>query len=920
MRSQKRTVCTLLLQVFLFLTISSAIAQSASIPAWMEHVKRAQITKKSYLESQQIFDPYSISTVRITMNPSDYTRLINDVNSDVYLQADMTYESPGIPLQTIEQVGIRIRGAASRGTAKKSFKIAFDAFGHDDREFYSLQKMNLNCDFQDPLLMRAKTCTDLFRLMGVEAARTGYTKLYINGQYRGLFDNYEEFDKSYLGERFGNKNGNLYKCDGASMQNGSGGYILTTNEDFPDLSDIHNFIKVLNNTPAASFKDKIGTELNVDEMLMFTACNVLLGAWDDYWNLAKNYYIYHDPYTDQFNYIPHDFDGSLGTDWYYGDITNGDIYAWSRNSGRPMIDKLLEVPEFRDRYTHYLMLLCKWPFSLEAMEPEIDRTAAMIRQTLTTDPYYGWKAEDFDKALNQSIGGSVKFGLKEYINLRRKSALEQLDPIGPYQKQMSRLPLLPTQSDEVSVSQLVIDQGTVLKVKLVYKSENSSGETDMYDNGSGRDAKAGDYIFTAQIPAMAKTGKVEYYIEATNDAGLTSRYPGYDEWAGYTIGYQQPQIFINEVLASNQTKLMDSRGEYNDWFELYNPGENPVNLLGMYVSDDLSDPRKWRLGNLSVPAQGFLLLWADEDTEQGASHVGFKLSGGGEEIGLYDTDEHQNLRIDEMRFDDQTTDISLGRTEDGATDWVYYTQPTPGRGNRDTTASREELLDITDFGGIVSEPNNNSPSNETIINSIDNNESTKYLTLQNDTWIQYHLDKLTLVTGYSIVSANDAPDRDPSNWEFQAYDETKASWVTLQTIVQEPKWESRFEAREFFFKNTNWYNTYRLKISSSFNASIIQLAELEIYGLLEKPTTVEKPLALEFVVYPNPAGNFLNVKSNSELKTILITDIYGRMAKRINLNGDFSQSLDVSDLKSGIYILQAESASGEMNTAKFVKK
>ena len=302
------------------------MSQTNDAPAWMDHMVREEITDQDYIKSRQVLDPFSIATVRITMDPADYNRLLKNTGSNEYLLADMTFESPNIPLQIIEQVGIRLRGAAARGARKKSFKISFRAFGHDSREFFSLHKLNLNCDFQDPHLMRAKTCTDLFRLMGVDAARVGYAKLYINDDYRGLFENSEDIDKVFLRTRFGNNDGNLYKCPGgATMQNGAGGYILQTNNEVPDYSDIQNFINVLNNTPAAKFKQEIEKVFDVDEMLMYVACDVLLGAWDDYWVLAKNFYFYHDLYSDQFNYIPHDFDGSLGTDWYHGNIAHGNV-------------------------------------------------------------------------------------------------------------------------------------------------------------------------------------------------------------------------------------------------------------------------------------------------------------------------------------------------------------------------------------------------------------------------------------------------------------------------------------------------------------------------------------------------------------------------------------------------------------------
>ncbi|MBN1559891.1 CotH kinase family protein, partial [candidate division KSB1 bacterium] len=701
-----------------------ALAQDA--PAWLRHIIAGEITDPGYVESQKILDPYTISTVRITMAPDDYEFLINNTGNNEYLPAEMSYESPTIPLQTIEQVGIRLRGAVARGVRKKSFKISFQEFGFDDREFYSLRKLNLNCDFQDPHLMRAKTCTDLFRLMGVPAARVGYAKLYINGDYRGLFANSEEIDKAFLRTRFNNNDGNLYKCPGgATMQNGAGGYELQTNEAAADYTDIRNFIDVLNNTSSDRFKREIEKVLNVDEMLLYTACNVLLGAWDDYWVLAKNFYFYHDLSTDLFNYIPHDFDGSLGTDWYHGNVAYGNVYTWSPNSGRPMVDNLLAVPEYRNRYTHFLMLLCMWPFSLEAMEPEIDRTADMIRETLINDPYWGWQASDFNDAFDHSIPrGNVKYGMKEYIRLRRTSALQQLERIGPFIRPQNRSPLLPNELDAVTVSALVVDREGVSTVNLVYQVDNSSTNIAMFDNGAGGDETADDFIYTAIIPAMSDSTQVDYYIEATNGAGRRSRYPESD-WLSYRINYQPPKLLINELLAQNDSTCKDNYDEYDDWFELYNPGDEIIDLYGMYVSDNLSEPRKWRLGDLSIPPKGFLLLWADDDTEQGAQHVGFKLSGDGEVLGLFDTDDHANMPIDQLRYGAQTKDISYGRTTDGADEWISFNQPTPGRGNRDSTSVPDNLVDITDLGGAIAEPNDNSPAAETIDNLIDNNVQTK---------------------------------------------------------------------------------------------------------------------------------------------------------------------------------------------------
>ena len=79
-----------------------------------------------------------------------------------------------------------------------------------------------------------------------------------------------------------------------------------------------------------------------------------------------------------------------------------------------------------------------------------------------------------------------------------------------------------------------------------------------------------------------------------------------------------------------------------DWIELYNPNTNEVNIGGFFLTDDLSDPAKWRIPSPTLIApRGFLLVWADNETNQNALdtygnlHAGFSLRREGEAIGLF---------------------------------------------------------------------------------------------------------------------------------------------------------------------------------------------------------------------------------------------------------------------------------------------
>lgn len=143
-------------------------------------------------------------------------------------------------------------------------------------------------------------------------------------------------------------------------------------------------------------------------------------------------------------------------------------------------------------------------------------------------------------------------------------------------------------------------------------------------------------------------------------------------------------LFINEFMAENDTTIQDPDGTgYPDWIEIYNADTNSVNLGGMYLTDDLANPTKWRIPDgVTIPANGYLLFWADNDTEQGEIHTNFKLAVEGEEIGLFDTAENGYATIDTVTFGRQTSDVSFGRQPGGADTWRTFSSPTPGQPNQ----------------------------------------------------------------------------------------------------------------------------------------------------------------------------------------------------------------------------------------------
>jgi hypothetical protein len=144
-------------------------------------------------------------------------------------------------------------------------------------------------------------------------------------------------------------------------------------------------------------------------------------------------------------------------------------------------------------------------------------------------------------------------------------------------------------------------------------------------------------------------------------------------------------VFINEWLASNTNSLADpADGDYEDWFELYNAGNVALDLGGYFLSDTPNNPTKFRIpAGALIPARGFLLVWADEETGQNQNgvrdlHVNFRLAAGGETLLLFSP---AGELLDRVSFGPQADDLSQGRFADGAASIVSLTIPTPGAPN-----------------------------------------------------------------------------------------------------------------------------------------------------------------------------------------------------------------------------------------------
>ncbi len=181
----------------------------------------------------------------------------------------------------------------------------------------------------------------------------------------------------------------------------------------------------------------------------------------------------------------------------------------------------------------------------------------------------------------------------------------------------------------------------------------------------------GDSVFTASVPAYSGLPRFRFTYTLTESS---------TEDEEEDVGTTPTTLFINELMAANDTTLADPQGDYDDWIELYNSGSEAIDMSGMYLSDDADEPTKWRFpAGTTITAGGFLLVWADGDTgDTPGLHANFRLSSGGESVVLSDVDERGNAVIDRVDFPELEDDEAYGRSTDGGEAFEVVPTPSPG--------------------------------------------------------------------------------------------------------------------------------------------------------------------------------------------------------------------------------------------------
>jgi|GEM_PF-508389 len=644
-------------------------------------------------KSEELYFSDKVIKMELQFYNSNFKQLLEQYRtSETDLPARLTANDTLV----LDSVGVRYKGNSSYNIQgdKKSFNISIDAF-RDDQRLFGYKTLNLNNGFVDPTFMRENIVHSIYRKY-IPSMKTGFVYLYINGIEYGLYSNVQQLNKDFLGDWYDYKSGNLYKGDPRGELSWKGSdpsfyksdYEKKTNETDDIWTDLVSLINIINNS--TNLEADLPKVLNTDRALWYFALSNIFVNLDSYIFSSHNYYIYNNPSSSLFDFLPWDLNESFGTfppnlPIKKEEYPTIDLKAPNKT---PLLKNMLGKDSFKQKYYAHYRTLLNEDFTLDTINMLINSMKPVIDSYAGKDPKKLYSYQDFLNNITTDVnaGGRTVAGITSFVTKRRAYLLNQPD----FQKTAPNIKNVKCNTEKLfsgssAVFNVTMKSTNSKEVKLYYRiGKGNFQSVTMYDDGNHNDGKGFDNTFgvSINIPQNIKFNNIDYYATAVNYDDVLKFEPEHAEFVYLTKEITQiselQDVVINEFMASNNSTITDESDGYTDWIELYNRSENSVSLSNWYLTDDITKKTKWQFPDVSIPAKSYSIVWADEDNEQGPLHANFKLSSSGEFIGLYKPD---TSLVDNINFPAQTTDISYGRYPNGEGNFVYMEIPTPGSEN-----------------------------------------------------------------------------------------------------------------------------------------------------------------------------------------------------------------------------------------------
>lgn len=335
----------------------------------------------------QVLNPQRIVEISIEIPKDDWRELCKQSRDPgkvfqgviedpfTYFKGDITID--GV---TIRSVGIRKKGfIGSLDDRFPSLKVNFSEFVKQS-PIDGLDGLTLNNNKQDSSLVSQFITYQLFNAAGVEAPRSNFARVTVNGEYLGLYSHVESITKPFLQRRYGNDRGNLYEGTLADFYpKAIDRFEIKTNKKNHDRSKITQLAEMLAKKEAVDV-EAVGQIVDLDNFLKFWTLESLLSFWDGYTNNQNNYWVYDDAASGKLRFMPWGADMAFMQAPFF--MPFGQSQAASVYSQSMLANRLIQNKAFAEKYRETMRWQLATVWKEDELLKEIDRLESLLKPHL----------------------------------------------------------------------------------------------------------------------------------------------------------------------------------------------------------------------------------------------------------------------------------------------------------------------------------------------------------------------------------------------------------------------------------------------------------------------------------------------------------------------------------------------------------
>lgn len=362
----------------------------------------------------------------------------------------------------LEFSGLRFTNVASRikgnGTflgslygEKRSWKIDLNKFAKGQR-LGDIDELTLNNLVNDYSSMSDALAYEFFREAGVPASRTAYAyvSVSVDGKWTekplGLYAMVEPVDGNFALEHLGSARAPIFKPVTYELFNHLGDdwsayaetYDLKTKATPAQQQRVIEFARLVTHATDEEFAERLAEFLDLPKFSRYLACEVMLSNYDSFLSNGQNFYIYLDPDSNKFGFIPWDLDLSWGGFFLLGTTEEREQASISRPwvGKNRFLERVFRVKTFRDMYRAQLEELLARQFVPERLHRRVDEMAGIVRGPVSAESDFrlgkfleATSPKRRSTPINEEEGGARRpaHQLHRFIDERAKSVRDQLD-------------------------------------------------------------------------------------------------------------------------------------------------------------------------------------------------------------------------------------------------------------------------------------------------------------------------------------------------------------------------------------------------------------------------------------------------------------------------------------------------------------